>query len=178
MWGDWWARDNILYFNHIGSEELVLKVGNLITSYSRAHLTVWGSFKSSVNYTCWKHFGKKIPLFMPISKALLSFSLYSICLHGLWDKYCCGSRYSCIIFPNVKAFMWPGWFKCLNRLGLPVILFGVPKGINSFEEYEMAAKYGANGICTDRPSLLMRWLAENPLRDCTGIFDEDGGKLK
>ncbi len=72
---------------------------------------------------------------------------------------------SCLILPNLSLFMSRGWFNKLNEAGIAVILYGTPGGsIHSPEGFEAARKVGANGICSDHPSLLKTWLKKNPLK--------------
>lgn len=145
-----------------GPELLIIKTGLLIKQFKRENLTVWGSFRTDINNMCFKHFGNQIPLFYPISNALFSLACWSVGCFWIYRKF--ANRYSCLIFPNVSYFMWKGWFKSLNKMGVSVILFGVPGGgINDIRGFEDAKKSGANGICTDRPTLLKEWLESNSL---------------
>ncbi|KAJ3081738.1 Lysophospholipase D gdpd1 [Quaeritorhiza haematococci] len=150
-----------------GPEELVIKVGSLIRKYEREDLTVWGSFKTNVNRMCRKNFGTSIPLFFSASRFFLSFGLWAVGLFRVfkwmdpWE--------SCLIMPNIRFFMRPGYFKALNSIGISVIVFGIPGGgVNTIEGYEECRKAGANGICSDRPTMLKEWLRDNPLPSVRG----------
>ncbi|KAJ3393612.1 hypothetical protein HDU92_007651 [Lobulomyces angularis] len=136
----------------LGQEELVLQTGNLIRKYNRQKFTVWGSFKDNANARCQKGIGLK----------------------ELYKKYF-KPVYSCLILPNIKFFMNRGYFQFLNSMGISVIAFGVGIGaINNEEGYAMAREAGVNGICTDRPSLLMEWLKSHPLNGVDGNVVQSG----
>ncbi|KAJ3002287.1 UNVERIFIED_CONTAM: Lysophospholipase D gdpd1, partial [Siphonaria sp. JEL0065] len=148
-----------------GSEEMVIKVGNLIKQYKRENLTVWGSFRPSVNNHCYTHFSTSIPLFFSFRRAAYSYLLSRFGLTH-WMSY----RESALICPNIPWVLDKSWFEDLNRLGISVIVWGRGKeeggpggGVNTIQGFELIRKSGANGICTDRPTLLKEWLKENPL---------------
>jgi hypothetical protein len=144
-----------------GKDELVLKVGNLIKEYKREHVTVWGSFISSSNDLCFKYFGTSIPLFLGFSRCMKAYALWKV---GLIDLM--GFRESALIMPNLNMFMHAGWIKALGDRGISTIVFGSDgKGaLNSVELWEQARLAGANGICTDLPSELQKWLRTNQMK--------------
>ncbi|KAJ3065405.1 Lysophospholipase D gdpd1 [Podochytrium sp. JEL0797] len=149
-----------------GSEEMVIKVGNLIKQYKRENQTVWGSFRSDVNQFCHKNFSDSIPLFFSFRRFMFSYLLsYLRITH--WMEY----RESALICPDHPLFMRRLWFEDLNRLGISVILWGSGPdakaggapggGVNSVAKFEALKRVGVNGICTDAPSLLRKWLKEH-----------------
>ncbi|KAJ3281792.1 Lysophospholipase D gdpd1 [Borealophlyctis nickersoniae] len=151
-----------------GPLPLVRQVGRAILDRNRSHLTVWGSFRSDVGDMIEKEFGDQIPRFLTIPKAGRAFALWSVGLLG-WMEI----REAAFVMPNVKWFMWPGFLRGLNRKGVAVILFGIPGGgINTVEGFEEARRAGANGICSDRPTLLREWLQVNKLRRVEDAFDD------
>ncbi|KAI9099334.1 PLC-like phosphodiesterase [Phlyctochytrium arcticum] len=142
-----------------GPSELVNKVGNMIRQHGRQKATIWGSFREPQNTWCRTRF-PEIPHFFTLRRMASSFLLYSVGLLS-WMPL----RESAMIMPNLKWFMWPGFARAINERGVPIILFGIPGGgINTTEGWEAAKKFGANGICSDRPAALQAWLQNNRLR--------------
>ncbi|KAJ3227422.1 Lysophospholipase D gdpd1 [Clydaea vesicula] len=155
-----------------GPEELVLKVGNMIKEYRREHLTIWGSGVSYWNDMCYKHFGNTIPLCFSLRGVLWAYFLWVI---GFFWAYA-GNRYQFMCIPNKPMLMKPEWFKALNKLGIPVVIWGLPNGgVNTIEGFEEVLLSGANGICTDRPTLLKEWLKNNKLAD---VVENDAAREK
>lgn len=146
-----------------GNEELVVKVGNLIKSLKREHLTVWGSFVPSSNNLCYKHFGTDIPLFFDLFRCFQAYLLWKVGLLRLFTF-----RETALIMPNFKFLMNSSWLQALNNSGISTIVFGSDgKGaLNTPELWEQVKIAGANGICSDNPTLLQKWLMENPLKAC------------
>lgn len=140
-----------------GSTELIEKVGNLIQIHKRQHLTVWGSFRSSQNTSCYK-FDPSIPLFFSIYRAFKSRILYALGLHS-WMKI----HESALIMPKIWVFMSKGWISDLNSRGVGVLVFGKGGSLDSEEDWGSVKNIGANGICSNSPTKLMKWLSENPL---------------
>ncbi|TPX66758.1 hypothetical protein CcCBS67573_g07729 [Chytriomyces confervae] len=78
---------------------------------------------------------------------------------------------SCLIVPNLDWVLRKSWFRALNELGIQVIVWGSKQdvadgpggGINTVEGFERIRKSGANGICSDRPTLLKDWLRQNKM---------------
>ncbi|KAJ3290700.1 Lysophospholipase D gdpd1 [Rhizoclosmatium sp. JEL0117] len=147
-----------------GSEEMVIKVGNLIKSYKKESTTVWGSFRHPQNQHCTKHH-PSIPLFFSFPRAALSYTLSYLGVPH-WMRY----RESALIVPDHPWLLKRWWFEDLNRMGINVIVWGRGRdgggpggGVNTVEKFERILQSGANGICTDRPTLLKEWLKDNPL---------------
>ncbi|KAJ3019448.1 UNVERIFIED_CONTAM: Lysophospholipase D gdpd1 [Siphonaria sp. JEL0065] len=152
------------------SEETIIKVGNLLRTYNRTHLTVWGSFHSHQTTLCHKHF-PEIPLHFCKPRVIYSFAMAVFGLAG-WIEY----KEKFMAIPDYKVLLWVGrwlgWFKALNRRGVQVIVWGTGKDgggpggdINTVEKFELVRSSGANGICTDSPTLLKKWLETNPMKD-------------
>ncbi|KAI8620836.1 PLC-like phosphodiesterase [Chytriomyces sp. MP71] len=149
-----------------GSEAMILQVANLITTNKREHLTVWGTFRHAQNEQCYNYFGTRIPLFFSWRRWMASYALSWVGLTH-WMEY----RESCLIVPNWQWVLRRKWFEDLNRLGISVIVWGSKEdvangpggGINTVEGFERVKRSGANGICTDRPTLLKEWLKTNQL---------------
>ncbi|KAJ3229523.1 Lysophospholipase D gdpd1 [Chytriomyces hyalinus] len=149
-----------------GSEEMIIKVGSLIRQHNRSHLTVWGSFKHQQSNWCYKHFGTSIPLFFSVRRWIASNLLSRVGLTH-WMEY----RESCLIVPNWDSVLRKSWFRALNELGIQVIVWGSKQdvadgpggGINTVEGFERIRLSGANGICSDRPTLLKDWLRQNKM---------------
>ena len=146
-----------------GPEELVIAVGNKITSLERQSKTVWGSFLPSVNAMCFRHFGTDIPLFFGLYRALSAVAMYKL---GLFKHF--ALRETCLIAPNFKFFMDPGFISALNSRGCSVIVFGSDGSgaLNTKEQWERVQGVGVNGICTDEPTMILEWLQTNSLTKC------------
>ncbi|KAI9344014.1 PLC-like phosphodiesterase [Obelidium mucronatum] len=145
----------------------VIKVGNMLRKFNRTHLTVWGSFHQHQTNLCFKNF-PEIPLHFCKPRVILSFVLS---LFGLadWIQY----RESFMAIPDYWFLMRKSWFKVLNQKGIQVVVWGSGKdgggpggGLNTVEKFEFVKNGGANGICTDSPTLLKSWLSTNQLTDC------------
>lgn len=142
-----------------GSEELVLKVGRYIEKFGRQSSTVWGSFVPKVCDLCYAHFGTSIPLFFSRDRAFMGVFLYSINCLSLMNI-----RESALIAPAYNKWFTKGFIKALNQLGVSVLLFGVGSGaLNDEESWIEAKAMGANGICSDCPTSLQKWLLRHPL---------------
>jgi glycerophosphoryl diester phosphodiesterase len=144
-----------------GKDELILKVGNMIKELKREHLTVWGSFIPSSNDICFKHFGTSIPLFFDLSRCLKAYTLWKF---GLIDMM--GFRETALIMPNFRFLMNTAWLKALNDRGISIIVFGSDgKGaLNTPDLWEQARAAGANGICSDKPTELQKWLSVHKMK--------------
>ncbi|KAI8830211.1 PLC-like phosphodiesterase [Chytriomyces cf. hyalinus JEL632] len=149
-----------------GSEEMIIKVGKLIQKYKRERITLWGAFRDSQIQLCRKHFGTSIPTYFSRKRVLQSFILSFLGLTR-WMSY----KESCLIIPNRWYLLRPKWFEDLNKVGIAVLVWGDKKdvgegpggGINTIEGFERIRKSGANGICTDNPTLLQEWLKDHPM---------------
>jgi len=74
-------------------------------------------------------------------------------------------RESALIVPNLPSFLSRGFLRAMNAKGVSVIMFGAGIGaLNSVECWQQAKDIGANGICSDMPTLLQNWLADSPLQ--------------
>lgn len=146
-----------------GGEKLVRMVGNYIKEYRREKFTVWGSFVPRANQTCYDLFGTEIPLFFCARRAWLSYILYKLGLFSLLPL-----RETALIIPNLQVFLFSGskgFFKAMNSRGVSVLMFGTENGaLNTEMEWNIARNIGANGICTDVPTLLKNWLETSPLQ--------------
>ncbi|KAJ3173882.1 Lysophospholipase D gdpd1 [Geranomyces variabilis] len=143
----------------LGSERLVQKLGTMIRERQKQQTTVWGSFRNPQNAWCKTHF-PDIPRFFALRRLFAALCMYSVgMIHRMeFDE-------AALIMPNVRWLMWPGFARALNERGIPVIVFGVPGGgANTVEVWEQIRAFGANGICSDRPTALQEWLKNNPLR--------------
>ncbi|KAJ3148309.1 Lysophospholipase D gdpd1 [Geranomyces michiganensis] len=143
----------------LGSERLVRKVGDMIRERGRQRATVWGSFRNPQNAWCKTHF-PDIPRFFAFRRMFAALAMYSV---GMMSRM--EFDEAALIMPNVRWLMWPGFAKALNERGVAVLVFGVPGGgANTVEVWEAIRKFGANGICSDRPTALQAWLKDNPLQ--------------
>ncbi|KAJ3269711.1 hypothetical protein HDV01_001101 [Terramyces sp. JEL0728] len=124
-----------------GPEELVIKVGKMIQQYNREKITVWGSFKPSINEYCHNHFGDSIPLFFDMYRGLKSVMLYKIGLLNIMEF-----RESALICPDMTLFADRGYVKAMNERGVSVIYFGRDGSgaLNDPEKWERARSLGAN----------------------------------
>ncbi|GLC46429.1 Lysophospholipase D gdpd1 [Pleodorina starrii] len=178
----------------VPSQQLVRVVSDLVAHYGRERLILWGSFLHSNNsglYTA----NPRIPLFTSAPRALLLLAAY--CAGRLHDVHVYESA---IIIPRRlplshwlrPSLVLPGFFRDLNARGVSVILYG---GINDEAAFQECTAAGANALCTDHPSRLLRWLAtrrgdgaataagggansaEAPLGDAAGVGrgKDDGG---
>ncbi|TPX58644.1 hypothetical protein SpCBS45565_g07938 [Spizellomyces sp. 'palustris'] len=143
-----------------GPSELIDKVGAMVRAYNREKQTVWGSFHEPQNGWCRTRF-PDIPYFFTARRMAKSFVLWCFGLLPLMKI-----NESAMIMPNFKWVMWPGFARALNRRNVPIIVFGMPGGgVNTIEGWEAVKKFGANGICSDRPSALKQWLKTNRLNE-------------
>eukprot|EP00842_Homolaphlyctis_polyrhiza_P000520 jgi/Hompol1/1469/HPOL_000345-RA len=151
-----------------GSEELVLKVGNLLQQFNRQDKTVWGSGLTGPSELCFKHFGTSIPLFFSASRLLRFYFCWSI---GVPDWF--ELRESALIMPNYAFLMRKSFIKALNERGVSVIVFGGDGSgsINDEQGWMRVLEVGANGICSDCPTMLARWLEKHPLPVCNWRFE-------
>ncbi|TPX58192.1 hypothetical protein PhCBS80983_g03311 [Powellomyces hirtus] len=151
-----------------GSKELITRVGTLIRLYGRQKQTVWGSFHDPHNEWCRTLF-TDIPHFFTIKRLFASLLMYAVGMLRVMEFH-----EHALIMPNWKWIMWPGFARALNRRGVPVIVFGMPGGgVNTQEGWEAARVFGANGICTDRPTALKEWLETHPLKKVSEADVED-----
>ncbi|KAJ3313330.1 Lysophospholipase D gdpd1 [Boothiomyces sp. JEL0838] len=143
-----------------GPEELVIQVGKLIQHHKREKITVWGSFKPSINDMCYKHFGDSIPLFFDMYRGFKSVMLYKLGLLNIMEF-----RESALICPDMTLFADKGYVKAMNSRGVSVIYFGSDGSgaLNDPAKWERARSLGANGICSDKPTELKEWLKSHPL---------------
>ncbi|KAI8896684.1 PLC-like phosphodiesterase [Globomyces pollinis-pini] len=141
-----------------GPEPLVIEVGQMIKKLKRENVTLWGSFRPSVNNLCYKHFGTSIPLFFDVYRFSKLYIAYWIGCLWLIDF-----RETAVIMPNLKFLMCRKLFKAINRQGISIIVFGMKGSLNTDSEWEEIRKIGANGICTDYPTNLKSWLKAHPL---------------
>lgn len=144
----------------LGSEELIVLVGKMILQAKREKQTVWGSFKKTQNDYCSQHFGAKIPLFFGLFKALKCRLLYAIGCMSLMHIY-----ESALIMPNVWFFSNPRWIEALGKRGVSVIVFGRNGTIDDAAVWDRLRLLGVNGICSNSPTLLKAWLANNKLAE-------------
>ncbi|KAJ3015859.1 Lysophospholipase D gdpd1 [Thoreauomyces humboldtii] len=147
----------------LGTQELVQKTSDILIRYNKQTSTVWGSFREPQNSWC-RSINPSIPSFFTLRRLLRTFLAWSVGLMRFVDVVD-----SALIMPNVKWFMWPGFASALNRRGVAVIVFGIPGGgLNDEVNWEKARRFGANGICSDRPTALQKWLRNNPLNRVDG----------
>ncbi|GIL58034.1 hypothetical protein Vafri_13233, partial [Volvox africanus] len=140
------------------SQQLVHVVSELVSRYHREKLVLWGSFLHNNNNGLYAA-NPNVPLFMSGPRAQLLLAAY------------CAGRFddihiyeSAIIMPwRIPLSSWlhrrlllPGFFRLLNGRGVSVILFG---NINNEAAFRDCTTAGANALCTDHPSRLLRWLA-------------------
>ncbi|KAJ3150580.1 Lysophospholipase D gdpd1 [Geranomyces variabilis] len=142
-----------------GSERLVQKLGTMIRQRNKQQSTVWGSFRHQQNAWCKHHF-PDIPRFFTFRRLYAALCMYSVGLTHRMDF-----DEAALIMPKIRWLMWPGFARALNERGIAVIVFGVPGGgANTVGVWEQIRAFGANGICSDRPTALQEWLKSNPLR--------------
>ncbi|KAJ3323283.1 hypothetical protein HDV06_002051 [Boothiomyces sp. JEL0866] len=143
-----------------GPKELVIRVGKMIQEYKREHITVWGSFKPSINDMCYKHFGDSIPLFFDMYRGFKSVMLYKLGLLNIMEF-----RESALICPDMALFAERGYVKAMNARGVSVIFFGSDGtgALNDPAKWERVRSLGANGICSDKPTELKQWLKSHEL---------------
>lgn len=155
------------------SDQLVEKVHELILKYKREDITVWGSFNENVTKKCNQlnpnidlYFSLKgtvrfilllitglLP-FLPIKETHFEMLVPSILLknHEVSFGYRCALKILDLIVIRKSVV------KHLQKRGL-IVYFWV---LNSDDEFEIAFNLGANGVITDFPSKLIKFLHKYP----------------
>ncbi|KXZ46189.1 hypothetical protein GPECTOR_46g258 [Gonium pectorale] len=149
----------------VHSPELVRAVSEMVSRHSRERLVLWGSFLHTTNSALYTA-NPRVPLFASAPRALLL--LAAFCAGRLADVHVYESaviipwRLGAGGSPGRRVLNWwqpslllPDFFRQLNARGVSVVLYG---DINDQAAFEACSAAGANAICTDSPSRLMRWL--------------------
>ncbi|GIL78159.1 hypothetical protein Vretifemale_7590, partial [Volvox reticuliferus] len=141
----------------VPSQQLVHVVSDLVSQYRREKLVLWGSFLHSNNNGLYAA-NPNVPLFMSAPRAQLLLAAY--CAGRLDDIHIYESAiimpWRLPLFRLHLSLLLPGFFRLLNARGTTVILFG---NINDETAFRDCTAAGANALCTDHPSRLLRWLA-------------------
>lgn len=151
-------------------DKLIEQVNYLIRKYQREDLTVWGSFDDNVNTKAYK-LNPDVSLMFSLMGVTRLFLLH---FTGLLPFIPLKETYFEIIMPNAivkHAKNLPFAYRCALRLVQMVFIrksfvrhlkmrgimvyFWV---LNTDEEFEMAFDCGANGIITDYPSKLIKFI--------------------
>ncbi|KAI8800798.1 PLC-like phosphodiesterase [Cladochytrium replicatum] len=161
-----------------GPAELVKKVGDMIIEHGRAKITVWGSFVPKVWKECFKQFGEEIPMLMNLNTVLSTYCAWYVGFPLRWLPYIGFASVRTVavaVIPDLDWLLKPGYVRALNvQLGVAVVVWGMPGGgLNSVDRLEFARAAGAQGICTDVPTLGRKWLEEgNRLKTVQEVQEE------
>lgn len=157
------------------SDELVRKVHELIVKYKRENLTIWGSFKDVVSKKCYKQ-NNRVPIYFSLFGVV---KLLLLMLTGLLPFVPLKETHLEIMMPNnllkykrnslpraaIAPFMLVKMFfvrkslvRHLQKRGIFVIYWT----LNTDEEFDAALEVGANGIITDYPSRLIKYIERKP----------------
>ncbi|CAG0879264.1 unnamed protein product [Darwinula stevensoni] len=158
---------------------LVKAVGELIEKYERAHLTVWGSPNDTIArwchetnpevgllfsmrrvvVVCFLFYLGLLP-YVPLKETHLEVPLLSIFLgedfQEAWGKH--AGRQLLVRAANLFLFR-RSLYRHLDRRGIPTYLWV----LNREKDWKEAFDNGIEGVMTDRPASLMRFLENNRL---------------
>ena len=160
----------------IDNDKLIQEVSNLIIMYRREDITVWGNFSNKITSKCYKE-NPNVPLIIPFSQALTILVLYYTWLLPFYP-----------IRESAFEMVMPKVFNDIGRKyfnSKPGRLFGNfldylimnkkliahlnDRGIftglwvlNTEKDFQRAYDVGVQGVMTDYPTRLRRFLNDNP----------------
>ncbi|XP_076801122.1 lysophospholipase D GDPD1-like isoform X1 [Clavelina lepadiformis] len=156
------------------SEGLCEAVHSLIKQFKREKITVWGNFRSTTTEKLYK-LDSEIPIFFSMRRVAF---LYLWFYTGLLPFIPLKETHLEIILPDVfnrvEFSFSRGQRIILSVLGFLVrskVLFDHLKGrgiptylwvLNEEEDFKTAFELGVEGVMTDCPTKLTKWLDENP----------------
>eukprot|EP00667_Euglena_gracilis_P013162 EG_transcript_13559 len=155
----------------VDNAELVHKVGALIQKYNRQRYTMWGSFWPKVSAKC-EAYDPTIGRFMTAPKVALVYLLFYIGLLPFWPL---SESYFAAPLPHalkaaetarhprlVALLGWLGFapqlYRHLQARGIPVYLWV----LNEERHMQEAFSAGVNGVMSDRPTVLRRFMDSHP----------------
>jgi len=161
----------------VDNDDLINKVSELTVQYNREDITVWGNRSSQIVHKCYA-VNPNIPVLFSVRRVLhlivlfytgllpfvpLTESFYEIIMPSILlksGKFPSAFTSKQRIFFNLCDFILMNrlMFAHLRRRGIQTYLWV----LNDDEEYERAFYYGADGIMTDFPSRLSRFLENRP----------------
>lgn len=161
----------------VDDDELIEKVNDMIKEFKREHLIAWGNRSSKVTDKLYR-INPDIPLifsmhkvilllvlfytgllpFVPIKESLLEVVMPSI----MFDDNKIPLKFSrtmrCLLRTADVLLMSPVLFNHLRRRGMQTYLWV----LNDEEEYTRAFRLGADGVMTDFPTKLKKYLDSHP----------------
>ncbi|XP_034943511.1 lysophospholipase D GDPD1-like isoform X2 [Chelonus insularis] len=164
----------------VNNDELIRKVSELIQKYNREEYTVWGNFNDAITKKCYNVnpninllFSMKRVIylvllmytgllpFVPFKETHLEIFLPSIYLKKRRNPLKSFLPFETIVCHMINILlMRPSLFQHLQRRGIHVYFWV----LNQEEEFKQAFKLGANGVMTDYPTRLKKFL-ENKERE-------------
>uniref|UniRef100_A0A670YTD5 Glycerophosphodiester phosphodiesterase domain containing 1 n=1 Tax=Pseudonaja textilis TaxID=8673 RepID=A0A670YTD5_PSETE len=152
----------------VNNDLLIKKVSELVSSYKREHLTVWGSVSHEVVEKCHKE-NCHIPILFCLRRVLLLLGLFYT---GLLPFFPITEDFLEIPMPSiilkltqpsvlprsVKLLMRKTLFDHLTARGIQVYIWV----LNEDQEYKRAFDLGATGVMTDYPTKLKEFLHNYP----------------
>ncbi|KAK6638042.1 hypothetical protein RUM44_008466 [Polyplax serrata] len=168
----------------VNSDKLIQEVSRLIKFYNREQFTVWGNFDNQITTKCFNE-NPNVHLLFSMTRVIhLVLLLYS----GLLPFYPIKESHLEIFLPSVylrsktglkenvmlhkflvKAMdlilLRPALFSHLRRRGIQTYVWV----LNYDDEFRKAFELGVDGVMTDYPTKLKRFLTENPQYSSTSI---------
>uniref|UniRef100_H3CDY3 Glycerophosphodiester phosphodiesterase domain containing 1 n=1 Tax=Tetraodon nigroviridis TaxID=99883 RepID=H3CDY3_TETNG len=159
----------------VNNDTLIKKVSELVVSYDREHLTVWGNSSSQIVRKCYRE-NPSIPLlfslprvlqllglfytgllpFVPLKEQFLEIPMPSIVSKlGDPDRLNRGQRL--LVWLADALLMRKSLFKHLTERGIQVYVWV----LNDEEDFRRAFDLGATGVMTDFPSRLKDFMDQN-----------------
>ena len=160
----------------IDNDILIHEVSELIKLYGREEITVWGNVSDKVARKCYKE-NSSIPLFVSFRRALIIVLLYYI---GLLPFVPIKESAFQMVMPKVYNDMGRKYFNSiqgrmfgrflnyiimnrklinhLNKRGIFTCLWV----LNNESDFQTAFDVGVQGVMTDYPLKLQKFLSENP----------------
>ncbi|KAL7986924.1 hypothetical protein Chor_005843, partial [Crotalus horridus] len=140
----------------VNNDQLIKKVSELVRSYQREHLTVWGSVSHEVVEKCHKE-NSHIPILFCLRRVLLLLGLFYT---GLLPFFPITEDFLEIPMPSIflKLLMRKSLFDHLTARGIQVYIWV----LNEDHEYKRAFDLGATGVMTDYPTKLKAFLHTYP----------------
>eukprot|EP00455_Lapot_gusevi_P023417 TRINITY_DN2434_c0_g1_i4.p1 TRINITY_DN2434_c0_g1~~TRINITY_DN2434_c0_g1_i4.p1 ORF type:complete len:341 (-),score=92.44 TRINITY_DN2434_c0_g1_i4:90-1112(-) len=185
------------------SPELMDKVSGLVNKYQRHEITIWGAFKDEtcqqlyrrnptvplifsakqLLYLLLKYFTGLLP-YWPIKESYLEIPLFTSRMQAAYYQHISnspagsGACARCLLYVLLKIMGYltsRTWMlHHLQKRGVTVIYWV----LNHPEDFHDAFELGADGVMTDYPTRLTRYLAETGDRDFQSIWAKYQGDSK